>query len=140
MSRKGGYQIVDFKGKELAPDSITVIPGIYELIEGNYNKPILCSGIVFNGVEYDDTFSEAKVSDDGDIHIEMYGRDVVINDDDQIYSGKVQYPFATVETYGIVKMAEKVAFSGTESTVEELATKLKTLASKLMDAGIMSRS
>lgn len=53
--KKGGYQIVDFGGNNITADGVT-IPGIHEIIEGNYNKPTLAAGLVIDGKECADTY------------------------------------------------------------------------------------
>lgn len=53
MAVKGGYQILDLKGKNLRVGqsySVT-IEGLYEALEGNYHKPTLIENLVVNGVE-----------------------------------------------------------------------------------------
>lgn len=52
---KGGYKIIDLKGKDLTLDVGMVYEGIYDALEGT-TKAILLSGLVVNGVEYRDVF------------------------------------------------------------------------------------
>ena len=46
----GGYQIIDFKGLELAESP--TIKGIYDSLKGN-NRAVMVTGIVADGKEYD---------------------------------------------------------------------------------------
>lgn len=86
MSLKGGYKIVDFKGKALSTTAV-VIPGIYDAIEGNYSKPLLASGIVITisglDTEYADEYIVPTVSS-GDYNITFHGYTIAIDDDDKV--------------------------------------------------------
>lgn len=53
----GGYQIIDLENRNLEPDVGVVFNGIYELLEGT-RKPILLSGLQFNGFELHDIFCD----------------------------------------------------------------------------------
>lgn len=68
---KGGYQIIDFRGVNITGSAQT-IPGIYESIGGNYNKPLLLSGIVLSGVGKADVFAAAE-TDAGNYKFTVYG-------------------------------------------------------------------
>lgn len=57
MAKKGGYQILNLGGMSLTPDAEKVIAGSYEALEGNYNKPVLVSGLVVNATEYNDFYA-----------------------------------------------------------------------------------
>lgn len=56
MAVRGGYQIVDLEGVNHSFSTPVKHEGIYEVIEGNFYKPCLLSGIVIDGVEYSDTY------------------------------------------------------------------------------------
>lgn len=81
MSRKGGYKIIDLKGLDFS--SNMVIDGIHESIEDNYGKPLLFSGIVIDGVEKDDVFTNAVVNGDG-YDVTLYGQTLHISNVDVI--------------------------------------------------------
>lgn len=94
MNRKGGYQIIDLKGNDLIGASFT-ISGIYDVLEGNYNKAILLSGIVIGGVEYDDVFTTPKVVSSKYV-LDAYGYTLTIDDDDLVTMGEVQTLFENI--------------------------------------------
>lgn len=54
--KKGGYQILDLKNKNLKNTVGMVYNGIYEMLEGT-RKAILISGLQVDGVEYNDFFA-----------------------------------------------------------------------------------
>ena len=56
----GGYQIIDFKNKELLDGVGMVFEGVYDLIEGT-RKPILITNFNFEGKEYKNTFLDFVV-------------------------------------------------------------------------------
>ena len=59
---RGGYQIIDLKGRNFQPAIGQVIDGIYDLIEGT-KKPILITNFVVTGVEQHDFFAQVKIVD-----------------------------------------------------------------------------
>lgn len=60
---KGGYQILDLKGTPFNEGAYTMtLDGIYEVLEGNYGKPVLLSGLVVNGKEYGDCFVDVNLN------------------------------------------------------------------------------
>lgn len=94
--KKGGYQIIDLKDTPLTTDSgAMVIDGLYSLIEST-NKTILVSGIVIDGVEYNDTFVE--FTEDGSNYVgTMYGKTITIQDNNVInITEGSKYTFKTV--------------------------------------------
>ena len=56
----GGYQIIDLKNHNFEEGVGFTIDGIYDIIEAT-RKPILVSGVKFEGVELQDQFVMAKV-------------------------------------------------------------------------------
>lgn len=56
MSVRGGYQIVDLGGLNHTFSTPVKHEKIYDVIEANFYKPCLLSGIVIEGVEYSDTY------------------------------------------------------------------------------------
>ena len=52
---KGGYQILDFQNKKLTAGKGVIFEGAYDTVDGTL-KPILVSGLNFNGNEYRDIF------------------------------------------------------------------------------------
>jgi len=64
---KGGYKIIDLKGKSIdtdAEDPSITVAGIYDAIEGNYGKALMLSGLVLDTTEYADFMTQAIVSSD----------------------------------------------------------------------------
>lgn len=80
---KGGYKIVNFKGENITTENGAEISGIYESLENNYHKPILISGIVVDGTEYNDTFVEVTVSGT-DYAFSAYGKTFTVTNADKI--------------------------------------------------------
>lgn len=52
MSLKGGYQILDFKNVSLADGTAKTIPGVYDTLEGNYDKAVMLSGLQIGSATY----------------------------------------------------------------------------------------
>lgn len=61
MSRKGGYKIIDLKGVNHTPSVGMLHNDIYDKIEST-NKNILISGLVCDGIEYNDFYINFKVT------------------------------------------------------------------------------
>lgn len=79
---RGGYQIVDLKNKSLSTTEV-VISGIYDVIEGNYRKPLLLHNINIGGTEKADAFVEMSISDTT-YSCTVYGGTIAITDDDEV--------------------------------------------------------
>ena len=120
MSRKGGYQIVDFKNISLTADGKTTVAGVYEAIKVNYNKRLVVSGIVIGSTEYDDVTVDTVVVGP-DFVFRAYGYKFVVasNDGVTVSSALVENIPASVEA--------------TAPTTAEFNALLKALK----DAGIM---
>lgn len=120
MSRKGGYQIVDFKNISLTADGKTTVAGVYEAIKVNYNKRLVVSGIVIGSTEYDDVTVDTVVVGT-DFVFRAYGYKFVVasNDGVTVSSALVENIPASVEA--------------TAPTTAEFNALLKALK----DAGIM---
>lgn len=58
---KGGYQILDFKDRNLTPESQSNYPGMYEKVEGT-RKAVLLSGITISQIEQRDMFVSPTIS------------------------------------------------------------------------------
>lgn len=80
---RGGYQILDLNDTNLVSGNGKTIGGIYDLIEGNYRKPILLSGLVIDGIEQADVFVQFTVSEDS-FKTEIAQGSIVITDDDTL--------------------------------------------------------
>lgn len=113
MSLVGGYKILDFKRKpvEYGGDDAVEIDGIYEAIEGNYDKALLVSGlsVVYdNGddtttqVDYPDFFANFALTNSG------YKSTIEI---EPVEATETKYSGAT----------EKILIVGKEGTIEFFA-------------------
>lgn len=81
---KGGYKIIDLQGQNISKDTTATVDGVYELLEANYRKPVLLSGLVVDGVERDDVFVAAQMSGTNYVIEGLYGNRVTIAEDDSI--------------------------------------------------------
>ena len=85
---KGGYQIIDFKNVNHTLGVGVVHEGLYDLIEGT-RKPIMISGVVFEGKEYGDRFVSIETFE-GDYtiqysaHPNQDGFNIIINVNDVV--------------------------------------------------------
>lgn len=83
--KKGGYKIFDLSGNTFTDGTLSsAIPGVYETLESNYNKPILVSGLKVSTTEYADFFATLTVSS-GDFVLTGAGiGTITVDDDDKI--------------------------------------------------------
>lgn len=81
MSKKGGYQIVDFKGVDITTE--TVIEGIFDIAQSKFGKPVLASGLNFGDGVLPDIFVEETIGADS-IEFVAYGFTVTIGDGDSV--------------------------------------------------------
>ena len=79
---KGGYQIVDFGGKNFTLGEIRIVRGTYDKINGT-RKPIYVSGIVIAGVEYHDTYVDFTVNQTN-FEGTIYGKKIVVQNNDTV--------------------------------------------------------
>lgn len=89
MSVKGGYQILNLQNKDLQYSP--TIPGAYEVVEGNYLKPIMISGIVIGGVEKPAVYRQPVVSGSSYVFENVYGYDVTLTDSDTLSLASTQF-------------------------------------------------
>lgn len=80
--QKGGYQIIDLKGKTLTSGVSMQYEGLYEKIEGT-RKAILLSGLYVDGVEYHDCFVQPVVNSDA-YDLIAYGKTIRVYDTDVV--------------------------------------------------------
>ena len=81
---RGGYQIINFKGTPLETEgAVMMIDGIYDAIEGNYGKPIMCSGVVIDGKEINEFYSNPTLSGT-DFKITINDKTITITDVDGV--------------------------------------------------------
>lgn len=61
---RGGYKIINLNNVNLTLGGDAVkVDGIYEALEGNYNKPTVLSGITIGGLEYTDMYLNFTVNE-----------------------------------------------------------------------------
>lgn len=80
---KGGYKIVSLNDIEIPTENGVTIPGIYNIIENNYRKPLLLSGIIIDGVEKADTFITVTTSD-SNFTFTAYGKTYTVTSDNLV--------------------------------------------------------
>lgn len=51
---RGGYKLISLENKNIVTGSTATIDDIYERIENSNRKPLVLTGIVIDGVEYND--------------------------------------------------------------------------------------
>lgn len=118
MSRRGGIQILDLRGIDLGIQVKKIVPGSYEVIEGNYNKRLILSGLYFDNAILNDVEVQARVVGKTFV-IAAYGLTLTFSDDDGITLSRLAVGKATgdavtvaqfnnlltvLETAGIVKI------------------------------------
>lgn len=80
--QKGGYQIIDLKGRNFVVGTAQTVDGIYDKIEGT-RKAIYVSGIQIAGVEYHDTYIDFTVSTANFVGT-IYGKKITVTADDKV--------------------------------------------------------
>ena len=80
--KKGGYKIIDFKGTALSGTAVDM-PGIYDQIVDDYDKPIMVSGVILSGELQDDAYASVKVNDDS-VSLTVYGGIITVTEDDEV--------------------------------------------------------
>ena len=85
--KKGGYKIIDFKGTALSGTAIE-LPGIYDQIVDDYDKPIMVSGVTISGELQDDAYAgvQEKTAQDLSKFVELtvYGGIITVTEDDEV--------------------------------------------------------
>lgn len=83
----GGYQIINLKNTALTAGTPATIKGVYEAIEGNYDKPCLLHGISIAGTTYPDAYVTPTVSA-SNYTFAVYGYTFTITGDDVVTAAK----------------------------------------------------
>lgn len=81
---KGGYQIIDLRETNFTAATAVTIPGVYEQIEGNYNKPLLLEGFSIGDIEYNATWVNKTVDSTNFKLSGVSGYDVTVTPDDKV--------------------------------------------------------
>lgn len=105
--RKGGYTIIDLQNVAITTGGKGVtIKGVFDRIEGNYNKRLVLSGLNLDGTEYDDMEIVVNVvSDDFQAII-----NTIVGD------GKVDFYVLNVTDEDLVTVEKTTIYSGDEPT------------------------
>lgn len=80
---KGGYKVIVFEGYTLT-DTPVIIPGIYNTIQNNYEKMLVCSGVSSADYLYDDNVGFCTIGDDGAFEIQFGNQKIKISEDDEV--------------------------------------------------------
>ena len=84
---KGGYKIVNFNGVALSGTTVS-IPGIYDQIVDDYDKPVMVSGVSLNGNIMDDAYAgvQEKTAQDlsKSVELTVYGGIITVTEDDEV--------------------------------------------------------
>lgn len=80
---KGGYKIVSLNGLDLVGESLA-LEGLYDKLAKSYDKPILVTNIVIDGEKKKNAFVQVEVLDDGIKINDLYGYDLLVEEDDDI--------------------------------------------------------
>lgn len=80
--KKGGYQIIDLKGKEFNMGEAVYYHGIYGKVEGT-KKVKLISGINIGGTKFADTYCDLTVLGTSYVGT-IYGKTITIKDTDEV--------------------------------------------------------
>lgn len=84
---KGGYKIVNFNGAALSGVAET-LPGIYDQIVDDYDKPIMVSSVSLNGDIMDDAYAGVQEKIAGDlsksVELTVYGGIITVTEDDEV--------------------------------------------------------
>lgn len=79
----GGYHIIDLQGIVLTKGTPATVTGIYESIEGSYQKALLLSGLNVGDIEYPDAFV-APILSETTYTITVYGLTISITAADAV--------------------------------------------------------
>lgn len=85
--KKGGYKIIDFKGTALSGTAVDM-PGIYDQIVDDYDKPVMVSGVSLNGDIMDDAYASVQEKIAGNlsksVELTVYGGIITVTEDDKV--------------------------------------------------------
>lgn len=83
----GTTKFIDLKSQSLSSEAIE-IAGIYDLIEGNIGKAICLANVNYGGTDKGTAYVDFVVSGD-DFIVDVFGKRITINDDDEITVGSI---------------------------------------------------
>lgn len=113
MSKKGGYLIIDLKNIDLNSDGGTynwsnnsgLLPYLYNVLEQNYFKQVLVTGIKINGIERNDVITTIYLNGTS-YSFNVYGFTVNIVDKETMDVGTsliIHSVYGNIPTDGIIK-------------------------------------
>lgn len=82
MSKKGGYVIVDLKGKNITTGSPFTLDGVTARLDRAKNKACLLSGFAIGNDEKRDVFVDLQKTEDG--YVALFGQYTITIEDDEI--------------------------------------------------------
>lgn len=114
MSKKSGYLIIDLKNKDLLQltnelFTQTELKEIYELIEHNYHKNVLVTGIVINNIEKNDYITNIYYSNNA-YTFKVYGLIIELSQDAKTkrlsltLTDTLTYVSGVTDSEGIIKI------------------------------------
>ena len=114
MSKKGGYLIIDLKNKDLLQltnelFTQTELKEIYEVIEHNYHKNVLVTGIVINNIEKNDYITNIYYSNNA-YTFKVYGLIIELSQDaitkrlSLTLTDTLKYVSGVTDSEGIIKI------------------------------------
>lgn len=80
---KGGYQIIDLNDVNHSNQVGVIHNGVYNKIKST-RKVILLSGIVFQGIKYNDMFVFPKYDDNNGFNMKIGNTDITIDENDVV--------------------------------------------------------
>ena len=116
MSKKGGYLIIDLKNIDLNSkgdngsvydwsNESGLLPDLYNLLEQNYFKQVLVTGIKINGIERNDLIATVYLNG-SEYSFNVYGFTINIIDKERMGVSPSNYIYSvygTIPTDGIIK-------------------------------------
>ena len=116
MSKKGGYLIIDLKNIDLNSKGYNgsvydwsnesgLLPDLYNLLEQNYFKQVLVTGIKINGIERNDLIATVYLNG-SEYSFNVYGFTINIIDKERMGVSPSNYIYSvygTIPTDGIIK-------------------------------------
>ena len=134
MTRKGGYEIFDFRNFDLTKSP--TIPGIYERLTGRTSKAIKITGVIIDNVNYPDADISIGIETTGSKSVFFYAYEhfFIVSRDNYVAAFSTTDPTATLTTPGTVKQAAEVPGAAGDTVTK---AELNALIRSLKNAGIM---
>lgn len=130
--KKGGYKIIDFKGTALSGTAVDM-PGIYDQIVDDYDKPIMVSGVIISGELQDDAYASVKVSD-GSVDLTVYDGVITVTDDDEVSFAAAKSPTELAAEIGDLDDLETVDKDSLVDAINEVNGKTLLALKKVSES------